>query len=294
MDCWMKLSKNKRTVAIVYRHDTPKAYLISKEITQWLKKKSVVIYYHSSQNSIPGAKPLNKKSDFENLEFVIVLGGDGTYLRAVRLLNGHQKPILGVNLGSLGFLTQTKVDEIYETLQLALDNKLEMRPRSMLLSKIKLNKKIQTEYNALNDIVIERGASSQLIKIKISCDTRLVCEFLADGVIISSPTGSTAYNLAAGGPILHPEVSAILITPINPHSLTLRPLVFPDSRKITLRLTLPGQKAQLSIDGCNCELLNEKNEVLIEKSNEVHFVLRRPEHNYFQLLREKLKFGERS
>ena len=170
------------------------------------------------------------------MDLVIVLGGDGTYLEAVRLLNGCQTPILGVNLGSLGFLTQTRSEDLYSVVHMALQNKMEMRPRTMLQIKVKRSGRIRKNLCALNDVVIERGPTTQLIGMSLYSDRQLACHIKADGVVTASPTGSTAYNLAAGGPILHPFVAAFVVTPIAPHSLTSRPLLFPDNQKLSYKI----------------------------------------------------------
>ncbi len=286
----------KKRVGIVYRSETPAALHEAQRLAQWLATKGIDSYTDHEQPPVSGAKQISReRKELSLLDLVVVLGGDGTYLKAARLLRGHQKPILGVNLGSLGFLTETRLDELYDVILMALEGKMDTRPRSMLLATVVDPKSGQQEEQmALNDFVVERGASSHLIKIEISFDEKLVCDFFADGVIVATPTGSSAYNLAAGGPLLHPEVQAIVVTPISPHSLTLRPLVFPDDRRLTLRLTAPQRSAQLAVDGQVVKALCESHEIFIEKSKECHFILRKHGHNYFELLREKLKFGERT
>lgn len=197
-------------------------------------------------------------------------------------------------MGSLGFLTETKINDAYETLDLALEGKLESRPRRLLDICVRhANSSTFTE-TALNDIVIERGARSQLVRIQIYSGEFLVQDLKADGLIISTPTGSTAYNLAVGGPILHPEVQGFVITPVAPHSLTSRPIVFPDHMDLKIRLAAGNQTAQLTVDGRKVLEVTDQDLIKIEKSKHIHNVLRKRGHNYFELLREKLKFGERS
>lgn len=283
-----------KKIGIVYRKDSDAAFSAAKKLIIWLKQNQIQSFVQTNSPPIEGAVEIVDTKQIESLDLVVVLGGDGTYLQAVRMLHGRQKPILGVNLGSLGFLTETRIEDLEASIKLALAGQLNTRPRAMLAAKVQLKGGVSRSFIALNDVVVERGASSQLIRIVIECDGQLVSEFSADGVIVASPTGSTAYNLAAGGPVLHPEVNAIVVTPINPHSLTLRPFVFPDVSRLSLKLIQAGRQAQVAIDGQVLEPICDQSEIVIEKSTETHLALRKPGHNFFQLLREKLKFGERS
>lgn len=196
-------------------------------------------------------------------------------------------------MGSLGFLTNTKMHELYEDVIYTLEGKMELRPRSMLSIKIKKKKGKSIDTFALNDIVIDRGAFSQMITIEYYSEKFLVSELKADGVVIATPTGSTAYNLAAGGPILHPDTSCIVVTPISPHSLTSRPIIFPDEKPLSFHIKSPTQQAIVSADGQILGEITPDDEVEVYRSKKIHHVIRRPTHNYFDLLRQKLKFGER-
>lgn len=231
--------------------------------------------------------------NISSIHLIVVLGGDGTYLEAVRMLKGNKIPILGVNFGSLGFLTETPIGDLYTALQMTLDGKMEMRPRSMIELKIKTKSKVILNVVALNDIVIERGARSHLIHLELFSERLRVGNVKSDGIIISTPTGSTAYNLAAGGPILHPEVHAFVVTPICPHSLTNRPIIFPDDLSLIFKLKPGRQTASLTADGRNVYTITPEHEVIINRHKNNHYVLKKPSHNYFNLLTDKLKFGER-
>jgi NAD+ kinase len=222
------------------------------------------------------------------------LGGDGTYLRAVRILDGIQVPIFGVNVGSLGFLTGTRFEDLYTSVEQALKNKMHVVPRSMLEVSVFRKKKKKAQFLSLNDVVIERGSLSQLIHLSIYSESFLVSEVKCDGLIIATPTGSTAYNLAAGGPILHPDVGAFIVTPISPHSLTSRPFIFPDKQKLSFRLMAENQKAHFIVDGQKYLDLGFEDEVVISRSAHDHLMVRAPDHDYFHLLREKFKFGDRN
>ncbi len=286
-----------RSIALVYRPDTAPALTLAKALTLWLKERDCKVYTAPEQKLIAGTTML-KRSDFHKMSLVIVLGGDGTYLRAVRLLEGKSIPILGINLGSLGFLTPTRADELFTAVEETLHNRMEQRPRSMIHVELLRKGKKKLELLALNDIVIERGSLSQLINISIHSEKLLVSEVKADGLIIATPTGSTAYNLSAGGPILHPESKVFVVTPIAPHSLTSRPLIFPDdiqlSFKLVGKLQTRKDRAHFVVDGMKVDDISDGDELIIRRNKIDHLMVRDPNQNYFHLLREKLKFGDRA
>jgi NAD+ kinase len=289
------MPKNKiKNAVIVCRHLQQDVQLKSAELVHWLTENGIKSYSHPKRPIYIQSKKVPNARSLENIQLVIVLGGDGTYLEAVRFLKGKSIPILGVNMGSLGFLTETPVTQLFETIEKTLAGKMEMRPRTMLSLSVQKNDKIIYDGAALNDVVIERASRSHLIYLKIFCEKEFVSDVKADGVIIASPTGSTAYNLAAGGPILHPEVEATAVTPICPHSLTNRPLIFPSKYKLRFELHPGEQTASLNADGLSICELDEQCKVVIKQSKHTHFVLKTPDHNYFQLLTKKLQFGLRA
>lgn len=285
--------KSNKKIAIVYRLHSSAAVKMAKKISSKLKAKRYKVYTAPEQKQIPGTELLVSSDELKEMCLIIVLGGDGTYLRAVRLLKGHSVPILGFNMGFLGFLTAHSIDDVFATVDDTLKNKMVLHTRSRLHVTVKLSSGKRVVYNALNDVVIERGSYSQLISTAVYFDNSLVNHIKADGIIISSPTGSTAYNLAAGGPILHPEVHAIVITSVAPHSLTTRPLIFPDNKKLILRLDKNTSLAHLVVDGQKVMELSIDDEVTVTRDKMDHFMIRKPNHNFFELLKEKLKFGDR-
>ncbi len=291
-DCANSFSMANKNILIVYRPHKTEPFKIAQDLSQWLKAQGAQAYTHADQKLIPGTKYL-PKSKLKSLKFVVVLGGDGTYLRAVRNLNGLPIPIIGINLGSLGFLTEVTVEEMYSTLEKILKTKPELTIRSMLDITIQKGKKT-TSYTALNDIVIERGPTSRLISLAIYSDDSLVTELKADGLIVTTPTGSTAYNLAAGGPILHPDVRAIVVTPICPHSLTDRPITLPDHQTLTLKVTSIESKAIFSVDGQKIEGLKTDDIITIKKSKLLHSKFQPEGTTYFDILRKKLNYGQRT
>lgn len=282
-----------RRVLLVHRTDSPAAEALALDVAHWLKDRKIQVYSHPQQKLGRGAQPL-KASHLAKMDLVLVLGGDGTYLEAVRLLHGAPVPVLGVNLGSLGFLTVFRAEDIYHALELTLHGKMQVRHRVVIEVDVRRAGKSRKTALALNDVVIERGSLSRLLNMSILVDRQLTGSVKADGLIVATPTGSTAYNLAAGGPILHPEVNALVITPICPHSLTNRPVLVSDRHELTFKLLVKNQKAFLSVDGRKITDLTSQDEIRIVRTTQDHLALRKPTDNYFSLLREKLKFGERA
>lgn len=304
------------SVAIVYREQTPQAYRLAQDLAEWLKEHELKVYTAPDQKLIRGtklipsevgahsgakksAKTTKKKLSsasaiWDKVQLVVVIGGDGTYLRAVRLLNGRRIPVLGINAGSLGFLTSIRVEDLYQAVEKALQEQMHVRSRTMIHYKLKSKGKIIYDGLALNDVVLERGSMSHLLNIEMYSEKFLVSEIKSDGLIVSTPTGSTAYNLAAGGPILHPQCKAFVVTPVAAHSLTSRPFLFPDDRVMSFRLHKKCQLAALVVDGFKVAELAPTDELIIEKSSQEHLMVRDPAHNHFELLREKLKFGDTS
>ena len=284
------MTKVKRA-AVVFRPESENALHLARELCTWLAGKKIKCYSHPKQNlgrQVPRYKPSQK------LDLVVVLGGDGTYLEAVRMVGKNPVPMLGVNMGSLGFLTVHRAQDLYDVMELALSGKLEPQARSMIDISIRRAGRERGQFQALNDLVIERGPTSHLIHLGVHMDGQMLHSLKADGLIVATPTGSTAYNLAAGGPILHPAVEALAVTAICPHSLTSRPFIFSNQFAISFQLIGKNVRAILSVDGSKVAEVTERDEIHVERSQHVHWMYRRRGHNYFQLLREKLKFGERA
>jgi NAD+ kinase len=239
---------------------------------------------------------MKNTSAFDSVELIVNLGGDGTYLRANRMLQGRPIPILGVNLGSLGFLTPLRLDNFFKVLPLMLKGKYgEIAPRTQMLVQLGTeNKKTPQRWQALNDVVIERGPSSHLIDLRLGIEGSPVSSVKADALVVATPTGSTAYNLAAGGPIVHPDSPCFVATSVAPHSLTSRPLIFPDTKELQIELQGQCTIAHLVIDGQTCAELTQGQVLRVSKHTQPHWMLQPSEHNFYELLREKLSFGERA
>jgi NAD+ kinase len=229
----------------------------------------------------------------EKIDLLIVLGGDGTLLSAARALGAHNVPILAVNLGSLGFLTTITLDHLYPMLEQVLQGKHRIGERMMLEAQIVRSGKAGEKQTALNDLVVNKGALSRILDFDLYVDGDHVARYRADGLIIATPTGSTAYSLAAGGPIIHPGIDGFVITPICPHMLTNRPLVVPDSSHMEIDFSPVDERVYVTLDGQIGFELGPADRVLITKSsNKVTFV-RPPRKTYFEVLRSKLRWGER-
>lgn len=279
-----------KTAALVYRSDSEVAKSLCSDVKDHLLSKGLTkVHSFSSYELSPGC--FSKLTPLP--ETVFVLGGDGTYLSASRALVNLNIPLLGVNLGSLGFLTEHKSKDVYKIIDKVLKNELKIYNRDLLEVTISENGKTVSTHKVLNDLVVERGARPQLVRINMYSGNMLISDLKADGLIVSTATGSTAYNLAAGGPVIYPETKAIAITPVAPHSLTSRPLVLPDNHIIKLQLSPGDQRANFTLDGILIQEISDKHEIVVTKSKETLKVLKDPNHNYFDLLREKLKFGER-
>lgn len=287
-------TKMPQAIGIVYREHSDKAIQAAKEVTLWLKERKHSVYTLPEQKMIPQTTMLKTTQAWNKLGLVVVLGGDGTYLRAASHIHGRKIPVIGFNMGSLGFLTNFSSDQVFPTLEKTLHGEMELHPRTLLEAHIYKNQKKIKSFLALNDIVIERGSFSHLINTAIYSEKFFVSQVKADGLIIATPTGSTAYNLAAGGPLIYPDSKAIVLTPIAPHSLNSRPIIFPEDRSMSFKLEGKSQRAHFIVDGQHKIEISHENEIVIEKSQDFHWVIRPSSHNFFHLLREKLKFGDRS
>ena len=291
--------KNIKHIVIFYHSKNIKIRNKIQEISNFLKKKNISFELASQKE--------NKL--FNKADLIISLGGDGTYLKAVKY--GKGTPILGINMGSLGFLTPYEAKQILPLLEKTLKKEMFLKKnhflKSCLYEKVSPENKKQIKnpfalcdfkkekpkkvFYSVNDIVIERGAFSHLINISIFINKEYIYSLQSDGLIIASPIGSTAYNLAAGGPILHPKVSSFVITPICSHSLTNRPVVIPDTSEIYLKFD--HKKACLTIDGLSKGELSPQSVLLVKKDRASFSSIIEKEETEFALLRKKLKFGQR-
>lgn len=288
-------------VGIVAKTRLADAAGVVAELAGWLDARGVRAVFDTETAALVGLPPDRPTCSRDDLprhcDLLVVLGGDGTLIgMAGRIATaGTNIPMLGVNFGSLGFLTEITLPELYGSLDSVLDGTARIEPRMMLRSRTLRAGEVFTDRLALNDIVITKGALSRIIELAVAIGEQAAMHVLADGLIVASPTGSTAYNLAAGGPIVHPAVDAILLTPIAPHMLTNRPIVVPASSEIRVRPAAGASNDELFVtfDGQSGHPLQADDVIVIGRAASPVRLVRAATRTYFDVLREKLKWSER-
>ena len=268
-------------------------------LATWLRERRVEAVFESETATVAGAsarasKAFTREELPHSVDLVIVLGGDGTLLAmAARIAAaGRDIPILGVNFGSLGFLTEIRIDELYNSLEQLLDGTAEFDERAVLAADAYRDGESFDSRTVLNDVVFTKGALSRMIELSVSVSGGFVTRVKADGLIVASATGSTAYNLSAGGPIVHPAVDALVLTPIAPHTLTHRPIVIPGGSVVEVAPQI-DEETFVTFDGQYGYPLKPGDIVRVRKSQRTLRLVKAPARSYFELLREKLKWGER-
>lgn len=280
-------------LGIIAKAHSPKAREVLEPLLSWLKEHNIETFLdQDTAGLVSDSHPAHKKSDIPSLvEAILVLGGDGTMLSVARVVGDRGVPILGVNLGGLGFLTQTTLERLYPAIEGLLSGNYEVGERMMLTVHIHRQGERIAEYSVLNDVVINKGALARIIEMATYIDGEFVNTYRADGLIISTPVGSTAYNLSAGGPILFPTMHAVVVSPICPHTLTNRPLVIPDKCKIEVILMSENEDVLLTLDGQVGFALRYKDVVEVRKAKFNIKLIQFPKWEYYQTLRAKLKWG---
>ena len=268
-------------------------------LAAWLRERRVEAVFETDTATLAGAaargsRALSREELPHSADLVIVLGGDGTLIAmAARIAAaGRDIPILGVNFGSLGFLTEIRIDELYNSLEQVLDGTAEFDERAVLAADAHRDGQCFDSRTVLNDVVFTKGALSRMIELSVSVSGRFVTRVKADGLIVASATGSTAYNLSAGGPIVHPAVDALVLTPIAPHTLTHRPIVIPGGSVVEVAPQI-DEETFVTFDGQSGYPLKPGDIVRVRKSERSLRLVKAPARSYFELLREKLKWGER-
>ncbi len=268
------------------------------ELAGWLDARGIRPIFESDTARLAGlplGRPTSSRADLpRQCDLIVVLGGDGTLIGVADLIAraGTDVAILGVNYGSLGFLTEITLPELYDALEATLTGSAEIEARSMLAAETLRDDAPFADHIVLNDIVITKGAMSRIIEIAVEVGAEPVTRVRADGLIIASPTGSTAYNLAAGGPIVHPAVDAMLLTPIAPHTLTNRPVVIPGSSEVHLRPVMEeDDEVFVTFDGQSGFPLRPGDRVAVRRAPRSLRIVKSPQRSYFELLRTKLKWG---
>ena len=284
-----------KRVGIVAKPDAPRAPEVITRLVDWLTERGRdVTLEKETAGIVPAVRAAAaNKAELPGLsDLLIVLGGDGTLLSMARAVGDLGVPILGVNLGGLGFLTATTLDEMLPSLEAALEGRMVVEERLMLIARVVRNGAAVCEHMALNDMVITKSAMSRIISLAVSVEGQYATAYRADGLIISTATGSTAYSLSAGGPIVAPSVEAIVLTPICSHTLTNRPIVLPASHRIEVTIQ-SDQEIMLTVDGQVGVGLRERDVVEIVKAAARMRLIRFPQKDFFTVLRTKLKWGER-
>jgi NAD+ kinase len=286
-----------RSVGIVIKPNHAEALATASELTEWLENRGVrVIGRPYSEAESPGTEPGEAGSaEADRLgadaDLIVVLGGDGTMISTARLIGDAEVLVLGVNYGSLGYLTDFRIEELYGALEAIFDGNYQIDRRVMLGAEHWRDGEMLAKGRVLNDVVINKAAIARIIGIEVSLNGLYVNSFRADGLIVATPTGSTAYNLSAGGPIIYPSMNAIVITPICPFTLTNRPIVVPDNVEIELSLENENEGVVLTLDGQTGYPMKSGDRTVIRKSRTTFNLVQPQNRNYFDVLRNKLKWG---
>ena len=282
-----------RSVGIAIKSEEPRAVGAAREVSKWLEERGVRALLDPHAAEALGERGVPHEQLASECELILVLGGDGTLLAVARAIGGRRVPILGVNLGTLGFLAEVSIDECAPALERALAGEAVIETRMRLDVELVRGAAVCEQYLALNDAVITKGTLARIIDLETRADDQLVTTYHADGLIVATPTGSTAYSLSAGGPILLPGVESVLLTPICPHTLTQRPLALSDRVRIEILVHTLGGEVQLTVDGQEGAPLVEGDVVRVRRSAHPLRLVVPPGSTRFEVLRTKLRWGQR-
>ncbi|MGB7284203.1 MAG: NAD(+)/NADH kinase [Candidatus Acidiferrum sp.] len=283
-----------KTIGVISRPRRANLSAVVPPLLHWLESHGLRVIY-DEETATALSNPANGQSRehlADQADFLLVLGGDGTLLAAARVAAARCIPILPINLGSLGFLTSFTVDELYPALEETLAGRSSMSERVMLQVELVRAEAVVDLQHVLNDAVVNKSALARMIELQLFIDDDFVCRYRADGLVVATPTGSTAYSLSAGGPIVHPSVESFIITPICPHTLTDRPVVVRDSSCIEVKLAGSAESAFLTLDGQKGIPMESEDRVRITRSPNCLKLIQPPKKPYFEILRSKLKWGE--
>ncbi len=278
---------------IIGHLDRPQIEQATEQIIKWSQANDIQIRICTDLVPLVGHEDISAEDSeiWRHCDVIISLGGDGSMLSSARIAGNHGIPILGVNLGSLGFLTEVTQERILKSLEMLKADKYKIEERMVLETLIPTAKK--TDPFALNDVVIDHGEATNLVKLDLFSDNEFVCSYNVDGIIISTPTGSTAYSLSVGGPIINPLMEAISVSPISPHNLTLRPIIFPAENVITIVAGAGGGRLRVSVDGRIVGDLEAGRRISIKKAAYKIKLVKFDSTSFYEILREKLHWGKR-
>jgi NAD+ kinase len=287
-----------KRIGIVLKPHQPDALKTLCDLTLWLSKRGIEVLggpdierervEHQTGCSVTEVADERLAA---SVDLILVLGGDGTMISTARMIEDLEVPVLGVNYGGLGYLTEFRIEELYSALESILAGNFRLDKRVMLRTLHQRGDQIINSHRVLNDVVINKSALARIIEIEAYLNDQFVNSFRADGLIVSTPTGSTAYNLSAGGPVIFPSMNAIVITPICPFTLSNRPIVVPDDALIELRLKTDQEDVALTLDGQVGFPLKVDDRVVIQKSRTTFNLIQPSNRNYFDVLRDKLRWG---
>ena len=284
-----------KKIGVFCKPKAPSATDILGRLIPWLRKQNYHIFLDTGTAAIINeASSYEKREISQQADLLIVLGGDGTLLSVARAAHPHNIPILAVNLGSLGFLAEISIDELYPTLENILAGKFEIENRMLLNACIWRNGEKVEDHNVLNDVVINKGAVARVINLQVLVNGQYMTSYRADGLIIATPTGSTAYSLSAGGPIIHPSMHTLVLSPICPFTLTNRSILIPDQSIIQVKLAAEYDDVRVTLDGQEGYDMRAGDILEIKKTKTSLQLIRGPNKNYYQILRDKLHWGSQN
>jgi NAD+ kinase len=284
-----------RTVGITSKPRKPEIKEIVQPLVHWLGNRGLeVLIDHETKDNLEIDLLCYTRSEIaQRAGLIVVLGGDGTLLATARSLDRKAVPLLPVNLGGLGFLTVVTLEEVYSTLENVFAGDFATERRARIEAKVVRKDEVVSTFLALNDVVFNKGAIARLSDFELWVDQKFVTVYKSDGLIVSTPTGSTAYSLAAGGPVIVPSVNALVVTPICAHTLTHRPVVLPDFAMLEVAMKNHHESVYLTVDGQEAMALCDDDRVALTKSASFVELIQSPKKNYFEILRQKLRWGER-
>lgn len=277
------------SLGLILNYRRPQTIIMGKKLIEKFEQRGKKVYVLEEEASYLGIDSIYTAAELgEKVQCVFALGGDGTFLRAARSVAPYRVPVLGINMGTLGFLTEIEVSELEVALEKLFQGKYWLEDRMMLEAKVQRKGDTIKTFQGLNDVVINKGPLARLNTLKIYVDQEYVTTYKADGVIFSSPTGSTAYSLSAGGPIVYPEIEVIILTPICAHTLGARPIVLPSNKTVCVKI-INQAESMLTIDGQSGFKLESEDEIIIAKAPYRVSMIRINEKRFFTILREKIK-----
>ena len=287
-----------KRIGVVVKPHQPDALETLCRLTEWLNEKGIQLVgqaeiAHEQIEHQTGCPVEIVKDDqlAPSVDLILVLGGDGTMISTARMVGDSEVPVIGVNYGGLGYLAEFPIEELFTALDSILSGQYKVQKRVMLAVELWRGEELITRNRVLNDVVVNKSALARIIEMEAYLDAQFVNLFRADGLIVATPTGSTAYNLSAGGPVIYPSMNAVVITPICPFTLSNRPIVVPDESTIEVRLMTDKEEVALTLDGQVGFPLRVRDRIVIRKSKTTFNLVQPPNRNYFDVLRDKLKWG---